>query len=254
MNKILKLSLAVSAITTTLLAQNSISTEEEQLVKSVVPGTKIAKVQKAQIDGLYKAYLENSGLIYVQPFNKLIFLGEIYTADGKSLTEADRDEWQSENSAKKLLDINVKELLNVSKKVSFNKGSKRYEFVIFTDPECPYCARVEEYLLNKDATVHISFYPLDFHPNAKNWALSMLSAKDFQKTFMTFVKNRQDPKIKPNNDAELKLSKMIELAAKHNVEGTPMIMIIDKKEKGVVEIINGANLTKIDKYLTKDKQ
>jgi len=59
--------------------------QEDSLVRSIIPSTKIQKVTRSQMDGLYKAYLENGEIIYVNPFKRLIFVGEIYTTKGENL-------------------------------------------------------------------------------------------------------------------------------------------------------------------------
>ena len=56
--------------------QNQINHEYE-LIKQVIPGTKIKKYKKSILDGFYNIYLENGQIIYVNPFKNLILFGEI---------------------------------------------------------------------------------------------------------------------------------------------------------------------------------
>ncbi|EKJ6088800.1 DsbC family protein, partial [Campylobacter coli] len=47
---------------------------------------------------------------------------------------------------------------------------------------------------------------------------------------------------------------MKSLGEKLNIMGTPKIFIVDKKENKIIDVIDGANLEKINSYLDKDKQ
>ncbi|EAL2751262.1 DsbC family protein, partial [Campylobacter jejuni] len=114
-----KIILGSLALASLLHAQTLIEQQEESLVKGVIPSTKIAKVERSQIDGFYKAYLDNGNILYVNPFKRVIFIGELYTNTGVSLTANDRDAWQSEVSAKQAKDLNLKEVTQYAKKVDF---------------------------------------------------------------------------------------------------------------------------------------
>ncbi|MBO7059465.1 DsbC family protein, partial [Campylobacter jejuni] len=38
------------------------------------------------------------------------------------------------------------------------------------------------------------------------------------------------------------------------IMGTPKLLVVDKKEKKIIDVIDGANMQKINSYLDKDKQ
>ncbi len=215
---------------------------------------KIAKVERSQIDGFYKAYLDNGNILYVNPFKRVIFIGELYTNTGVSLTANDRDAWQSEVSAKQAKDLNLKEVTQYAKKVDFGKGSKKYEFVLFTDPECPFCARVEELFIKKDVSVYVNFFPLSIHPHAEQWSKEILSAPDFKEALIKLRETQKDLEVKITPQAEQTLKNMRELGEKLNIMGTPKLLVVDKKKKKIIDVIDGANMQKINSYLDKDKQ
>lgn len=228
--------------------------QEESLVKGIIPSTKVVKVERSQIDGFYKAYLDNGNILYVNPFKRVIFIGELYTNTGVSLTANEREAWKSELNVKQIKDLNLKEIVKYAKKVDFNKGSKKYDFILFTDPECPFCAKVEELFIEKDASVYINFYPLSFHPHAEKWSKEILSAPNFKDAFLKLRKTQKDLNIKITSQAEQTLKNMKSVGEKLKIMGTPKIFIVDKKENKIIDIIDGANLKKINSYLDKDKQ
>jgi len=228
---------------------------EKDLVQAIIPKTKIAKIKHTQIDGLYEVFLENGNVIYVYPYKRLIVFGEIYTNRGINLTNQDRMAWMNEVNQKILSKLNVNELIKHSFKIDFGKGSKRYAFVIFTDPECPYCRRVDKYL--KKTKPNISFYinymPLYFHKNAKKWALQILSSKNKLEAIKTIEKTNKDLNVTITKEAKNTLKKTEALAKKLGIRGTPTLFVIDTKENKAVAKIDGANIPEIEKWIKRDR-
>lgn len=243
MKKLIILSLMASS-----LLFGSDDVQIDKLIQAVIPGTTISKVEKAEIDGLYKAFMPNGDLLYIEPNKKLIFFGQIWTTYGQSLTQVDVERWQQTLAQEQLKSISSERLLKDSLKVEFGKGSTQYDFVIFTDPECPYCKKAEETFLNKDVTVYYNFMPLDFHKNAKEWSLDILSSKNPKQTAEQ-IRAGKTVKVKHTKEAEIQLDKMVVLAKELGVTGTPKLFVLDKQSKKVVDIINGANIPQIQKYL-----
>lgn len=252
--KIFKLSLMSLGLSIAFASENLNSLtqqHEESLVRGIIPSTRVLKVERAQIDGFYKAYLENGNILYINPFNRAIFVGELYTAGGINITANDREKWQLEQSKEDLKSLNAKELIKDSKKVVYGKGSKDYEFVIFTDPECPFCNRLEEWLEQQNASVWINFFPLSFHPNAEKWSLEILSAKDFKQAMHITRTTQKDQNIKITQNARDTLKKMQAKSAKLQIQGTPMIYVIAKNI--IVEQIEGADIARFSKYIKEAK-
>jgi thiol:disulfide interchange protein DsbC len=224
---------------------------EKQFIQSVIPKTPFKKFKHSVIDGFYTVYLKNGNILYVNPFKKLIIFGQIYTNNGFSITDNEKESWHKELANNIMNNVSAKELIQNSFKMDFNKGSKNnYEFVIFTDPMCPYCKRLEEFLSTKSATIYINFFPLDFHKGAKDISLRILSSKNPNKAFLDYKKDNNSIKsIVVNNLAQKRLKDMISLYKRLNLRGTPTIFVIDKKENKVIELIRGANIKKVKQYL-----
>ncbi len=253
--KIFKLSLMSLGLSIALFASENLSLtqqHEESLVRGIIPSTKVLKVERAQIDGFYKAYLENGNILYINPFNRAIFVGEFYTAGGINITANDREEWGKELSQTQMQDMDIDYLVKDTKKLVYGKGSKDYEFLIFTDPECPFCNRLEEWLEQQNATVLVNFLPLSFHPNAEKWSLEILSAKDFKQAMHITRTTQKDQNIKITQKARDTLKKMQEKSAKLQIQGTPMIYVLDKAKNIVVEQIEGADIARFSKYIKEE--
>ena len=68
MKRVFKISFLSIALSSILMAELSLTErQEESLVKTIMPSTKIEKVDRAVIDGFYKAYLKNGNILYVNP-------------------------------------------------------------------------------------------------------------------------------------------------------------------------------------------
>lgn len=227
-----------------------------QLLNSVIPNTKIAKYEQSEIQGFYKVYVENGQIFYVNPFNNLLIFGEIWTNKGFSLTQNDVSAWRNELLKSSISELEknykVSDLTSVAKKLTYGKGSKKYEFLMFTDPECPYCKTAEEYFEKQDVDLHIVFKPLDFHKNAKDWSLKALSSKNLKQALID-LKQGKIPEVEITEKAKNELMKMEELSTKLKVDGTPKIIVIDKLQNKVIDTIEGANIPKIEEYLKERK-
>ncbi|MDD3056175.1 MAG: DsbC family protein [Aliarcobacter sp.] len=245
----------IAIMTSSLLFANSNRNNinyELQLINSVIPNTVVSKYEPSEIQGFYKVYLDNGNLFYVNPFSKLLLFGEIWTNNGFSITQNDRTQWQQELSKTLVEDLKKdyksEDLKKAAKKIKYGTGSKKYEYVLFTDPECPYCKITEEYFENdKNLDLYIVFTPLDFHKNAKDWSLKALSSKDLKQAIKD-IKENKIPNVEITETAKKDFQAMQDLSNKLKVNGTPRIIVIDKKENAIVDSIEGANLEAIEKY------
>ena len=93
---------------------------------------------------------------------KSFFIGQMITKDGKVVNSM------------------IVDKKDIQKAVAFTFGKGNKEIYIFTDPECPYCRKMEKTLGNKLAKnykVHVILFPLPFHKNAKQMTLYVLAGK-----------------------------------------------------------------------------
>lgn len=154
---------------------------------------------------------------------------EIYlTKDKKFLIAGDVINTQTGEK----LEIPV-DLTGVKGNESFTYGSGDQEFFLFTDPECPYCKKFESYFpqIKDKVKINVFFYPLDFHENAKDISLYIMSQKtpeakanamfNITKDSELF-KNRNIPKVELEK-LEAHLEKQMEIAGKLGVRGTPAV-------------------------------
>ena len=144
---------------------------EYELIKQVIPNTKIRKYKKSIIEGFYNIYLENGEIIYVNPFKNLILFGEIWNPSGNSITATEREQWQKElNGGGESLTKEDRVISELKKGSAENKawnkelvkqgikdgkgGNKKYRVVVIESPTCPHCRELNQYLSTFDNTTY----------------------------------------------------------------------------------------------------
>lgn len=247
MKKIVLISLVLSTL---LMGDTSREDAQRAVIQNIVPNSKFLKYEKAtELDGFFRVYFENGQILYINPIKETIVFGEVWDKKGHSYTMAFMDKWKEELSSKEIKNVSIKELIQHAKKAVFNEGSKNdYSFVLFTDPECPYCKTVEKFFADNNSTVYFNFTPLPFHKNAKEWSEIALSSKDFKKT-LEDIHAGNIPNTAITEEAKKQLDHMEALGKELKISGTPKIFIIDEKNNEVVGVVNGADIKKLESFL-----
>ena len=117
------------------------------------------------------------------------------------------------------------------------------KMAVFTDPDCPYCKRLEEQLANIDGLrIYTFLFPLtQLHPDAYAKSESIWCAKDQHKAM---VKVMLQGKVLPKADCKTPLADIQQLASKLNVQGTPTIYSADGRK-----FVGGIPLDQIKTWL-----
>ncbi len=138
----------------------------KEKLKEKFPQLKVRKIKKGPMEGLCEVWA-GSNIFYFAPSKKLLFFGEIWDSNGKSLTQESRN----------LLLAELIKNLDTTGALTWGKGSK--QVILIVDPFCPHCKKVEKLLLNpsfeKELTVKILFYPIS--PASEESAKKILCSK-----------------------------------------------------------------------------
>jgi len=126
------------------------------------------------------------------------------------------------------------DLKGVRGKEAFIYGSGDDEYFLFTDPECPYCKKLESYFpqIEKYVKIRVFYFPLGFLPNAKNLSLFILSKKTTKEKINTMLnlkasdKNYINRKYSPKQllKLEKQLEEQIYISEKLHIQGTPGLL------------------------------
>lgn len=162
--------------------------------------------------------------IYLTKDKKYLIAGNVIdTSNGKSLTIP--------------ADLNT---LKNKEALTYGTGKDRY--YLFTDPECPYCKQFESHLpkVKDKVDIKVFFYPLDFHKNAKDLSMYVMSKKTNDEKIKAMINNdinnkdyinrkytkKQEEELKKQLEVQMKIANYLK------VRGTPAIF--DKDGNSVV--------------------
>jgi thiol:disulfide interchange protein DsbC len=189
----------------------------KKLVEQKFPGATVRNIAKSPYFGLYEIQLEDQ-MIYTDSKVTYVLVGSVYDANTrKNLTEA------------KLRQLNRVAFDSLPLNLAFTrvKGNGERKLAIFSDADCPYCARLESELKNIDnVTIYTFLYPIDqLHPDAARKSRVIWCSSDKVKAWNEFFESGKLPDNQ--GDCETPLSATNALGAKLKVSATPTLVFAD---------------------------
>ncbi|HZV60792.1 MAG TPA: DsbC family protein [Methylophilaceae bacterium] len=186
-------------------------------IESAYPKVSVGKITKTPYGGLYEVVV-NGQIVYTdEKFSFLIVDGGLIdTKTKKDITRERMDELSRIDFSRLPLEQAVKVV----------KGSGARKIAVFSDPDCPYCKRLEQQELTKinDVTIYTFLYPLEqLHPDATRKSKAIWCATDRSKAWMDWVMKEQLPKS--GSDCETPLQKVADLGRSLGVNSTPTIFL-----------------------------
>jgi thiol:disulfide interchange protein DsbC len=212
-------SAAILLIPTLLYAGSAESPDLAQLQKTLaerLPKSNIVDIRPAPVPGLYEVFTGRS-MLYSDATGDYIFSGALIDSrTQKNLTE-DR---VNERNAIRF------DSLPFDKAIKVVKGNGSRKLAVFTDPDCPYCKRLEEELKSvNDVTMYLFMFPLKIHPNAERHAKSIWCSEDKAGTWSAWLLDKKEPADKTCENDPVQAT--LQLGEKLNVSGTPTIYFED---------------------------
>jgi thiol:disulfide interchange protein DsbC len=196
-------------------------TPDAQAVKRLLierfPGADVKYIAKSPYFGLYEAMLGDQ-MVYIDPKVSYVFVGQVY--DGKTRTNL------TERKLRELNRIDFAELpLDLAIKKVKGNGSRR--LAVFSDADCPFCARLEEALKNVDnVTIYTFLFPIDsLHPDAARKSRLIWCSEDRVKSWDDFFASG----ALPDNagDCPNPVAATQNLGEKLRVSATPTLIFAD---------------------------
>ncbi len=227
-NKILT---AVAMLSCVSLAMADTASVEANL-KKLYPNTKFSAVKETPLTGIYEVTMGNN-IAYVQESGRHFIFGALYDMQSKKDLTA-----ISKAAATKTAyaDLPFK---NAIKVVKGNGGKGKREFAIFSDPDCPFCKRLEETMSGMtDYTAYIFLYPIDsLHPEASTKAERIWCSANPETAWHNYMLLAKEPAVKTckNPVAENKT-----LGNRMDMYGTPSM--VHKDGRRTAGAMSRANL------------
>jgi len=209
--------------------------QPQEVLRKLFPKLKYTAITKTDIEGLYEVTTDGK-IVYFHPKTGYLFIGDIVTREGRSLTQ------------EKMAAERYKLLTREDLKKAIKVGTGKNTVIEVTDPDCPFCRKMHTYWeLRKDVTRYIFFKPLDIHPDAVKKATYILAASDTEKALFEVYSGQLDSNravLDKKYDDKGRLQAQREVAEKLQVSGTPSFWVNGK-------FVSGANVPLIEKYIGK---
>lgn len=210
-----KTTLFLALVMTAFGSQANVNTASANL-KKMYPATTFNKIAQSPIKGVYEVVM-GQNVAYTDEAGRYFIFGNLYDMyEQKDITT------QPEKSTKSYFP-DAKQLKNAIKEV---KGNGQRKLVVFSDPDCPFCARLEQTLVQLDnVTIYTFLYPLEqLHPTAKSTAINIWCSKDKVKAYKDYMLASTKPVIKTCSNP---IDENIALGSSMGVQGTPSIIFED---------------------------
>ena len=189
----------------------------KKAIEAAYPKVLVGEITKTPYAGLFEVIV-NGQIIYTdEKFSFLIVDGGLIDTKTKKDVTKERME--------ELTKIDFSTLpLNQAIKVVQGNGARK--IAIFSDPDCPFCKRLEQQELVKldNVTIYTFLYPLEqLHPDAARKSRLIWCAPDRAKAWHNWVLNNQLPKNA--GDCETPIEKVAGLGKSLGVNSTPTIFM-----------------------------
>jgi len=248
-------------------AENCSNLTKEKVEKILSEGDKsnikVLSIKKTPIDDIYEVDVSISGKtlpLYMDCSGQYLFSGQIFDLKNKrNITQErykqlvyDAERQKEQQFVKiigkdKILELE-KELPGILDSASIvdtknipetsiifgNPQTKKVVYVI-TDPQCPFCAKLHESIMEllkerDDIAFKMIFYPLPFHQYAKSIAENIICSNDksiLDKSFES-VENKDEKVLseiaKPCDKASSTIEANIKYGQANGINGTPTII------------------------------
>lgn len=186
------------------------------------PGlAKIDDIRTTPMPGLYEVRVGNH-VVYADAKGDFLIDGSLIDLKGqRNLTEERLEELNR-------VDFNA---LPLQDAVVYKNGNGKRRVVVFADPNCGYCKRLEKELQQvKDVTVYTFLTPI-LGDDSKTKSQNVWCMKDRGRVWLDWMLNGKVPP-QPFGGCATPLQRNVELASKLKVNGTPAIFFEDGSRIG----------------------
>jgi thiol:disulfide interchange protein DsbC len=193
--------------------------DDAELKKSIqahFPDSEIETLTLTPFEGLYEVVIGGE-IFYTDKEAKYFFMGHV--VDTKTRVSLTSERMQQIRDARRI-EIDTLPLEHAIKAV---KGNGKRTLIVYSDPNCPYCKRLEEELVDvTDVTIHTLLYPILKGSIAT--ATAIWCASDRLKAWDDFMLRSVKP---TGSDCETPLTKLLQSGQQNRVTGTPTLIFAD---------------------------
>jgi thiol:disulfide interchange protein DsbC len=190
--------------------------EVRKAMQARYPGIPVESVARTPIPGIFEVYANGVVLYTDEKVNYVIAEGRLVDARTRTDLTAER--------LRKLQAVPFNSLpLNQSFTIVRGNGKRKVAY--FADPNCGYCKKFEQELVNaKDVTIHVFLYPV-LGADSVAKARAVWCSKDRTKTWNDWMLKGIVPPATAN--CETPIEKLVEYGQQKGISGTPTLIFAD---------------------------
>jgi thiol:disulfide interchange protein DsbC len=219
----------LTVLSSLLLLLNGVACADEASIRAEFlkkyPQANIESITKTPYLGLYEMLVDGE-VLYTDPDFTFLFVGSlIETKTRINLTDAR----QREIEDKKLKGLAFPfEQLPFELAIKKVKGDGSRKVAVFSDPDCPYCRKLEKDTEKiTDVTIYIFLFPIkQLHPKAPEMSRAIWCASDRVKAWDEYMLKGAVPKSAKCDDP---VDKIVNYGQSKKINGTPTIFFADGK-------------------------
>ena len=209
--------LLVSLLTLPLLACSASAADDSAAVKKRFterfPERNVVSVNATPLNGIYEVVMQGRQIVYTDTRTDFIFVGDMVDVKKRqSLTEQRMNELSKVDWKALPLDLAVKEV----------RGNGSRSLAVFSDPDCPFCKKLEQDSLAKldNVTIYTFLLPLtELHPDAARKSAQIWCATDRTAAWLDLMRHNKAPQGAASCDTPL--ARIQTLAKTLGISGTP---------------------------------
>jgi len=185
--------------------------------KAMYPQTSFSAIRASGVAGLYEVVMGNN-IAYTDESGRYFIFGHLFDMEEQvDIT----DQRLAEQQARRKV---VYPAAFLDRAIKTIKGDGSRQLVVFSDPNCPYCKKLEQELAKVDnVTIYTFLYPV-LGDDSKTLAVATWCARDRTKAWSDFMlANKRPPLVScvtPINDN-------VVLGSRLGVTGTPTLIAAD---------------------------
>lgn len=225
--------IALALASFSAIAQGEPAPEVLAALKAKYPNTQWRGVTSTPVAGVYEVMM-GQNIAYTDGAGRFFFFGRLF--DMQTQTDLTEPRMQVVNA------VDTRQL-PAADALKVVKGNGKRALYVFSDPDCPYCKRLEVTLRDvTDVTIHYYFLPLaSLHPDARRKSISVWCSKNPAQAWEALLLNGVVP---PAVDCPNPVDRNVALAQRLGITGTPTLISGDGRR-----LPGAATADRIDAWL-----
>jgi thiol:disulfide interchange protein DsbC len=221
---------ALNVFSSIVLLFSGIACADEASIRSEIakkfPKANVESVTKTPHLGLYEVVVDGQMFYADEAFNYLID-GSIIDTNTMTNVTAARQRDLEESKLKKL--AFPFEQLPFELAIKKVKGDGSRKIAVFSDPDCPFCKRLERDMEKvTDVTIYLFLYPIEqLHPKAPAVSRAIWCSGDRVKAWDEYMLKGVAPKAA--GTCTNPVDKLVEFGKSKRISGTPTLFFADGK-------------------------